>query len=628
MCGICGIAYDDGARQVDAETLTRLRDRMVHRGPDDAGLYVRKNVGLGHRRLSIIDRSGGQQPLSNEDGSVWIVFNGEIYNYRDLRTVLEGKGHSFRTNSDTETIVHLYEEFGQDCVNYLNGMFAFAIWDEIRESLFLARDRMGVKPLYIWRGAGTFLFASEMKAILDYPAVQRELNVDALPEYLVFRYPTGNRTFFKDIVTLEPGHSLLWKQGEISLKKYWQHQPSSSAWTPSSLEEATRQVDTLLENAVQIRLMSEVPLGTYCSGGVDSSLLTTYAAKHATGTLNTFSVGFEEREFDESRYAEMVSRRCGTAHHRLRVTEQTYKEVLPYAVWLLESPLNHAHSVQLHLISKMAKSFVTVMLSGEGSDELFGGYPRYRAIIIREAMRRFPALLRDGAIGVLGLLSSPRLQKLSAALDGSVDEAIVHNARFVAPSLAQSVLVAQFPQVTWKARYDYLYELQHSESHPLQRLLYLDQKTYLVSLLDRQDKMSMGASIEARVPFLDFRLVKLAMGIRAKDKVQLSESKVILKRLAERYLPKEIVYRNKSGFGVPLAAWFRNAKGLGEYLDYFSSKPFQERGLWNIHAVNRLVAEHRRETADHSEVLWEVLNMELWSRTFLDCGNVSTGVVK
>jgi len=623
MCGICGIACNDSARIVAVAEVVRLRDRMAHRGPDDAGVYVHGNIGLGHRRLSIIDRSGGHQPLSNEDGTVWIVFNGEIYNYRELRLQLEAKGHQFHTNSDTETIVHLYEELGHACVQHLNGMFAFAIWDQARQELFLARDRMGVKPLYFWHGVGAFVFASEMKAIIEHPGVKRELNAEVIPDYLVFRYPSGNSTFFRDIHVLEPGHTLVWRQGEVSIRKYWQLQLNEGAAVSSNAAQLVEELDGLLEDAVRIRLMSEVPLGTYCSGGVDSSLLTTYAAKHATGMLNTFSVGFEEEDFDESRYAQMVSSKCGTTHHKLVVNERAYVASLPKSVWLMESPLNHAHSVQLHLISKLAKQFVTVMLSGEGSDELFGGYPRYRMLVIRQALEPMPAFAGTVLAQLLSPLRSLRMQKLRAALCGSVDETIVENARFVSPSLAQSIFLLGTSGYKWKERYDFLHEVRSHGIDALQRLLYLEQKTYLVSLLDRQDKMSMGASIEARVPFLDYRLVKLAMKIGARRKVTLRETKIVLKQLAERYLPREIVYRSKSGFGVPLGRWFRNATGLGEYLDYLSSKRFQERGLWNVSHVKRLVDEHRSGRADHSEILWELLNMELWMLTYIDRDGVS-----
>jgi asparagine synthase (glutamine-hydrolysing) len=618
MCGICGIAYDDTNRAVDAAQLVRLRDRMIHRGPDDSGIRVRANVGLGHRRLSIIDRSGGQQPLSNEDGTVWIVFNGEIYNYRELRAELEGKGHVFRTNSDTETIVHLYEQYGTACVERLNGMFAFAIWDQNSQELFLARDRMGIKPLYIWRGEGAFVFGSEMKALLDYPDVQRELNSDVIPDYLVFRYPTGNQTFFKSIQTLEPGHFLVWKQGEVAITKYWQLRIDDDAGTSNTTAGLQDELDALLEDAVRIRLMSEVPLGTYCSGGVDSSLLTAFCARHSAGKLNTFSVGFEEEEFDESRYSQMVSSRYGTDHHQLVANEQDYVESFQKAVWLLESPLNHAHSVQLHLISKLAKEFVTVMLSGEGSDELFGGYPRYRALAVRGALESFPGIVRAGAASLLRPFASSRIQKLRAAMCGSIDDAIVENARFVTPAIAQSVFTPDAPGFGWGGRNAYLRDISGQGNDPLQKLLYLDQKTYLVSLLDRQDKMSMGASIEARVPFLDYRLVRFAMRVGSTHKVKMRETKYVLKKLAERYLPREIVYRNKSGFGVPLARWFRNSNGLGQFLDLLSSQKFRERGLWNVSHVNRLLDEHRKAVADNSEILWELLNVEIWMNTYLD----------
>jgi len=362
MCGICGIVYDDSSRPVNKGVVVQMRDRMIHRGPDDAGIYVHRNIGLGHRRVSIIDQAGGHQPMPNEDHTVWIVFNGEIYNFRELREFLIKKGHTFTTRSDTETIVHLYEQFGPTCVEQLNGMFAFAIWDQNAQQLFLARDRMGIKPLYYWMGDSSLLFASEVKALLGYEPIETALNVDVLPEYLLFRYPSGDSTFFRGIRSLEPGHTLLWDQGGLKVSQYW-FMKFRQQEDDRPLREHVEELDTLMADSVRLRLMSEVPLGTYCSGGVDSSLITAYAAKLNGGNLNTFSVGFEEREFDESLYAAKVAALYGTVHHQLVVNEETYVNALPKAIWLLESPLNHAHSVQLYLLSKLAKETVTVMLT-------------------------------------------------------------------------------------------------------------------------------------------------------------------------------------------------------------------------------------------------------------------------
>src|SRR5262249_31785041 len=317
----------------------------------------------------------GHQPLSNEDETIWIVFNGEIYNHLELRKFLIEKGHQFKTRSDTEVIIHLYEEFGHACVERLNGMFAFAIWDQNVQQLFLARDRMGIKPLYYWHGANSFAFASEIKALFRHKLIRPTFNLEVLTEYLIYRCPSGPGTFFNEILSLEPGHILLWKHGSVQLNKYW-HMNFGHEADKRPIQETIEELDHLLADSVRMRLMSEVPLGTYCSGGVDSSLLTAYAARQHDGRLNTYSVGFEEPEFDESSFSEKVARRFGTAHHKLVVDEQTYANVLPKAIWLLESPLNHAHSVQLYLLSKLAKESVTVMLTGEGSDELFGGYPR------------------------------------------------------------------------------------------------------------------------------------------------------------------------------------------------------------------------------------------------------------
>lgn len=616
MCGICGIVFEDPAVAVERANLIAMRDRMTHRGPDGAGLFVDAGVGLGHRRLSIIDVEGGHQPLSNEDDSLWIVFNGEIYNHESLRRTLVNKGHRYKTKSDTETILHLYEEYGPDCVEHLNGMFAFAIWNKRTRQLFLARDRMGVKPLYYWVGEGVFVFASEIKALLAWDFVRASLRSECVPEYLVFRHLGGNRTFFQDIQCLEPGHRMVLSESGMQTHQYW-HLDFTSEPDRSLLQDQQEELDHLLEDSVKLRLMSEVPLGTYCSGGVDSSLLTAYTSRLSPTKLNTFSVGFDDPSFDESREARFAASVCNTIHHPLTVTEQMFCETLPQAIWYHDQPLNHPNSVPILLLSRLAKQTVTVMLSGEGADELFGGYPRYRMIGARRILPNIPGALLPACRGLAHLTGSRKLRKLMGALSRPLQEAVVTNASFVEDALAREVCVLE-KEWLWSCRYSRLAEARSHGMDAYDWLFYLEMKQYLVSLLDRQDKMSMAAGIESRVPFLDYRIVQLALRVASNRKVSLFKNKIILKKLAEQYLPKEIIYRQKSGFGVPLGRWFRNRHGLGQFLDYLTSSAFRQRELWRPQSIDRLIDEHIAGRQDHSEVLWELLNMEVWSRMYLD----------
>ncbi|HEU5180641.1 MAG TPA: asparagine synthase (glutamine-hydrolyzing) [Candidatus Polarisedimenticolia bacterium] len=625
MCGICGVFYDDAGVVVDRVRLIAMRDRMAHRGPDGEGLLVDPGLGLGHRRLSIIDIACGQQPMSNEDGSLWIIFNGEIYNYEPLRRDLLARGHVFKTRSDTETILHLYEERGPDCVDQLNGMFTFAIWDRRSRQLFLARDRMGVKPLYLWRGAGVLLFASEIKALFAWDFVRPELRRDCIPEYLVFRHLAGERTFFEGIRTLEPGHTMLVSASGTRTRRWW-HLPFTQDKDDEPLDRRAEELDQLLADSVKLRLMSEVPLGTYCSGGIDSSLITAYTSRLTTTELNTFSVGFEDPGFDESRFARLASQICKTKHHPLTVTEEMFSGALPESIWFHDQPLNHANSICILLLSRLAKQSVTVMLSGEGSDELFGGYPRYRAVVARGLIGRLPMGLPGGVRGLVRRLGGRRLDRLMGLLSQPFEEMIITNAAYMDDAVPRSI----FPvpgDWTWTSRRARLAEARADNNDPYAWMFYLDLLQYLVCLLDRQDKMSMAAGIEARVPFLDYRVVQLALGISAAKKVSAWENKILVKRLAERYLPKEIVYRKKSGFGVPLDRWFRNRHGLGRYLDHLASASFRERGLWDMRQVEQVIDDHVAGRAHHGELLWELLNLELWSRMYLDeAGEIPAGI--
>ncbi len=393
MCGIVGIVHKDRQRRVDESRLVGMRDLLVHRGPDDAGCHFDGHVGLGHRRLSIIDLSSGHQPMTNEDGSLWIVFNGEIYNFQALRERLVAKGHQFKTKSDTEVILHLYEEEGPDCARSLNGIFAFAIWDARDQSLFLARDHMGVKPLYYAVTDEALVFASEIKSIVNSGYVEPRCRDEGAFEYFVFRHVSGERTLYRDVNCLLPAHTLVLKNGEVRIDQFWSHYPKPEEG-PTSLVAAADELSALIQDAVGMQMVSDVPLGTFCSGGVDSSLVTAFAARLTEKRINTFSVGFHEPDYDETQYARLVSKQYGTIHHELKVSNEEFADLLPTMIWHNDAPLNFANSIQIYAISKLAKEFVTVVLTGEGADELFAGYPRYLVPSLSHSYGRLPAFVQ------------------------------------------------------------------------------------------------------------------------------------------------------------------------------------------------------------------------------------------
>jgi asparagine synthase (glutamine-hydrolysing) len=617
MCGICGVLYIDVQRPVDRERLIRMRDIMKYRGPDDEGLFLQANVGLGHRRLSIIDLSGGHQPLSNEDNSVWVVYNGEIYNYSELRNELIARGHIFKTKSDTEVLVHLYEEHGVELLSKLNGMFAFAIWDEKKKNLFLARDRLGIKPLYYYFQAGEFLFASEIKAVLEGGNVRRKINDAALSEFLLFRYVSGAQTLFENIYNVLPGQYLMLEKGGLTTKKYWEI-PDSGA--DGGLDEAgyLHDLHEMVNDAVKIRLISDVPLGTFCSGGVDSSAVSAYVSKIVGAQLNTFSVGFYEQKYDESNYAKQVSKQYDTNHHSIKISNQEFAEVLPQLIWHNDEPLNHPNSVQIYFISKYAKQFVTVVLTGEGADELFGGYPRYFIPQFCYYHHQLNGLCKSLLHSLLRCVKNRKIQLIANVLPYSLQKAGVFNSAWVDEVLVRNILHNGL-QDALGYRMDCLGEHDFVSKDDLtRRLLILDIKTYLVSILNRQDKMSMAASIESRVPLLDYRIVEFSQNIPVSLKLKRFDTKYIWKKLALRVLPEEIVNRKKCGFGVPMAQWLKDQTGMGRYLELLRDAKFRNRGYYAASIVNKLIADHLKGLADNSQILWELINFELWAQRFID----------
>ncbi len=613
MCGIAGIYHFNRQNACQEQALLAMRDVITHRGPDDSGIYIQGHVGIAHRRLSIIDLShAGHQPMFLEKDGLSIVFNGEIYNYQSLKDELIKKGHHFSTSSDTEVIIHAYQEYKEACAAKLNGIFAFAIYDSKHNTIYAARDHIGVKPFYYYKDNQRVVFASEVKALFESGYVKAAVNFDAVPEYLAFRHVAGDRSLFANVELLLPGHYMIISEKGIEKTKYWD--TFTGDVDPNmTFAEAAEQVETLLRDAVRMQMMSDVPLGTFCSGGVDSSLVTAIAAEFSSNKVKTFSVGFHEDEYDETRYARMVSERYSTDHHEIIIDGQRFSDMLPKMIWHNDDPLNFANSVQIYAVSELAKQHVTVVLTGEGADELFGGYPRYQIPVIASRIQALPGVVRKLASFFMSKSSDHRLKKLNTYLSSSLEEIMLYNTS----SIGAKRMQAFYPRLSlseFDYRYSTLMKTKSLTNDLLRRITLLDQNTYLGSILNRQDKMSMATSLESRVPILDYRLIELANTIPPQFKQKKLQSKILLKKIAEKYLPHDVIYRRKSGFGVPLADWFRAKTGLGVLAqDVFSSVNLDE--LETINIKNMLVS-HQQGQADHAEVLWTVLNYALWKKTF------------
>lgn len=611
MCGITGLFYRDDA--CDVAMLTAMRDSLLHRGPDDGDNYLEGPLGLGHRRLSIVDLGGGHQPMFTEDGRFVVVYNGEIYNYPELRRELEAQGARFRTHSDTEVILHLHARLGDAAVEKLNGIFAYALWDRSTRQLLLARDRAGIKPLYFVDGPRGLAFASEVKALFRSDLAQPKLNARRVGEYLMFRQVAGREILFEGVQVLPPGHTMTVVGGVPRPPvRYW------SALTPvpafaGSYHDAVDALDRELNDAVKRQLMADVPLGTFCSGGIDSSLTTAIASRHAGRAINTFSVGFHEAGYDESEYARLAARHCGTTHHELKLDEREFAELLPKLVYHHDLPLNFANSVHIYAISALARRHVTVVLTGEGADELFGGYPRYYIPRISQRLAAIPGPLRAGLLGLLGLVPDHRIAKLKRFASQPLTDILLYNSTGTDSAAIARVWHGRTPDLS--ARLAFLEDAQRATPDPVSALAALDFQTYLVSILNRQDKMSMATSIEARVPFLDNEIIDFARSLPVDFKQTMRHRKRVLKDVALRYLPAAIVHRRKSGFGVPLAPWFRGKGPMGTLLDAAVSSP-EISSILDAPALRAVLGEHRDGRADHSELLWGVLNLSLWRQAF------------
>jgi asparagine synthase (glutamine-hydrolysing) len=633
MCGICGVLNFDRQVPVERAVVAAMNQTIVHRGPDEDGFFVQGPVGLAMRRLSIIDVAGGHQPITNEDGSVVLVYNGEVYNHKTVREGLIARGHFYRTQTDTESVVHGYEEYGVDVVRHLQGMFAFALWDARRQTLLLARDRLGIKPLYYLRTPRALIFGSEIKAILAHPDARPELDREVLSEYLAFGYVAGERTLFQGVRKLQPGHTMeVSASGEIQIRQYW----DLPAYVPEDRPQryVVQTYRQKLEETVVSHLMSDVPLGVFLSGGLDSSAVAALTARHHDGPVKTFSVGYDESRFSELPYARQVAEHIGSDHHEIRISEQDFFDALPRLIWHEDTPLMGPASVPLYFVAKLAREHVKVVLSGEGSDETLAGYSRYPWTIWN---RRFDAVygvlpqglralvrrqIADGPWFRAGL--KRKLLHTFLGRDGGFWESLYFDNFFSAFSEKEqrSLLTPEFQPTPGAAYKDELAFLHSRSGDMLDRLLYTDIKSYLVELLMKQDQMSMAASVESRVPFLDHVLLEFAMTIPAKFKTRGLTGKWILKEAVRDLLPASIIHRRKLGFPTPFERWL--AAGRLDQIEALMLEPRTlGRGIFRESALRDLFASHRSGRRNNYDRIWRIYTLELWYRVFVEKAGIA-----
>ena len=627
MCGIVGIVRPFEAAPVDRDLLARMCEAIRHRGPDEDGYYFKDTVGLAMRRLAIIDLKGGQQPIHNQDRTAWIVFNGEIYNYPELREKLEKLGHRFYTNCDTEAIIHAYDEYGADCPKHLRGMFAFAIWDEKREELFLARDRVGKKPLLYAHVNGQLIFGSEFSALLLHPDISRDVEHDAIHYYLSFACVPAPLTAFRAIKKLEPGHSLRWKAGEIKIERYWQ--PDFSKKLDISEEEAGERAIEILREAVRVRLMSDVPLGAFLSGGIDSSAIVALMSEEMSEPVKTFSIGFEEQDFSELHHARRVAEHVGADHHEF-VVRPDAMEVLPTLVEHYGEPYADSSAIPTYYVAKETRQHVTVALNGDGGDECFAGYERYAAMSMAEKYRRLPNLLRKSVIeqAVELLPGSERDRNRSAKVKRFMRAAslpkVERYLRWVSVfygDAKQELYSDSFRRETSTLSAASFLEpwfVKANGAGVIDATLLADTMTYLPNdLLVKVDIASMAVSLEARSPFLDHHVIEFAASLPEKYKLRGRTTKYLLKRVLKQLLPAENLERPKMGFGVPIGHWFRGEM-QGFLREVLLTEKAARRGLFNPKIVRHMIEQHTTGQQDFAAQLWTLLMLELWYVRFID----------
>jgi len=626
MCGICGIYnFFQNNSQFLEEQIKKMCQVMTHRGPDDEGYYLDEKIGLGMRRLAIIDLITGHQPIHNEDESIWVILNGEIYNFKELREELIRKGHKFYTNSDTETIVHLYEEEGENVANKLNGMFAFAIWDKKNRILLLARDRLGIKPLHFFQKNNIFIFASEIKSILVTDYYKKEIDFDALSKYFSFEYIPAPQTIFKDIKKLLPGHLIVINNDKIKIKKYWDVRYEYEIKDENYY---TEQIYERLREAVKKRLISDVPLGVFLSGGIDSSTVTYLMSQVSNSQIRTFSIGFEEQSFNELEYARIMAKYVRSEHKEFVVKSKMVKELVPILMKYLDEPLADASIIPTYIISKLAREFVTVALAGDGGDELFAGYDTYKAYQIARFYRKVPKFIRNYIIkNLVNILpaSSKRLSfefKAKKFISGIDYPPEISNYIWWGaynPSEKDKLFSDDFKSLIKEDPYSpvFFHLKNYKPENMLDRLGYLDIKLYLQDdLLVKVDRMSMANSLEIRVPFLDHNFVEFVTSIPYNLKLKGLKTKYILKKTMEAHLPRKVLYRKKIGFDIPLGVWIR--KELKDFtLEILSKENLNRHGFFNYSYIEKILKEHFSGKHNHRQLLWPLIIFQFWYNHYI-----------
>ncbi len=632
MCGICGIACQATTDSIEPSLISTMSDTLAHRGPDDQGVFTAKQIGLGARRLSIIDLEGGHQPLSNEDGSVWIAHNGEVYNFPTLREELLSKGHIFKTRTDTETIVHAYEEWGEAFVSRLRGMFAFALWDSRNQSLLLVRDRIGIKPLYYTLMEDkTLIFGSELKAILAHPGVKRELDPRALDLYLTLEYVPAPFSIYRNISKLPAGCILVYTDGRIQVKNYWKlgtSENSKEKLSEPRLNSLMDELYSLLKESVHLRLISDVPLGAFLSGGIDSSSIVGLMHELGASPIKTFSIGFKDTSYDELRFARSIAQKFQTEHEEL-VLEPKALELTDKLIHHLDEPFGDFSIFPTYLVSKMARDHVKVILSGDGGDELFGGYEHYQAQKVSWPAVAF--VFRKMLSPILRTLPPSqkkkgvrnKIKRFSQGFEHDPQHRHLRWMMFLSEENKKNLYSDDFQQklrgiIPLYQESPFRDILDESAPFdPLNRELYLDLRSYLVDdILVKVDRMSMAASLETRVPILDHRLVEFAYSLPGGIKLKGLTTKWIFKKTMERILPRQNIYRPKEGFSIPIKHWLR--KDLRDLLtDYLNRKRIHEGGLFNFEPIERMIDSHFKQKENFSHQLWSLLVFEIWRETYL-----------
>lgn len=625
MCGIAGILKLDKDSFANPRSIDHMLESIVHRGPDDCGQLIDGPLAMGMRRLSIIDLAAGQQPMFDESGRFGIVFNGEIYNYRELREDLTGRGHKFRTKSDTEVIVHLFEEHGAACVDHLRGMFGFALWDNRERELFIARDRLGIKPLYFTEQDESLIFASEIKALLRHPSVPSSLDHRALSEYLSLKYVPAPRTMFDGIRSLPPGHALQVRNGRISVVRYWDVSFAKPTTTRGDAEYKTELL-ALLRESVRLRLRSDVPFGAFLSGGIDSSMIVALMAEAMGEPVKTFSVGFDGGsagggEPDELPYAQLVADQFGCDHHTLTITARDFIDHAERVLWHLDQPIADQATVATHMVAKLARQHVKMVLTGEGGDELFAGYARYEG----ERLSPWFQMIPTGASKPMrqGFVKMPGMRRAKIALNALTirDEATRFANWFplMSDELKADLLRPRMGDAAADAAAVFAHHLNSCDATtPLDRMLYADMKLWLPDyLLLRGDKLTMANSLEARLPLLDHKLVEFTAALPENMKLRGRTRKYLLKQAASELIPARIIHRKKQGFPIPIQKWLR-CEANDMLHDLLSAETFRSRGLFDFDVVARLIKQHESGYADRATELWGLMSVEMWLQMFAD----------